>query len=195
VFWNRLIVALAIIAIAAVGGVALQSRGLAHGPSAPRSTFTSSQAKLFKEFALYNAGNDVAGLPLVAILRRNDPPTNWVSFIYGDCTPTGGAGCAPPAEVQIWPACRRNPAIFAKSVGAPRAESTISIRGVPAAFYEEGTRLEIQTGRSTVVIFGESRELISQVAAALRGVNRLVTASDRLPPPAPGAVDGKLPCA
>ena len=77
--------------------------------------------------------------------------------------------------------------------GALTPETT-SIRGVPAAFFEDGHRLEIQTGTSTVVVFARSRDEVLQVASALRGVNLPVQASDRLPQPAAGALDGKLGC-
>lgn len=110
------------------------------------------------------------------------------------CTPRGGAGCAPPAEVQIWPLCLRNPAVFAASATAPQVDEQISVRGVPAQFYGE-YRLELQTGRSNVVIFGESRSLILRIAAALRGVNVPVSSSERLPAPDVQATGAALGCA
>ena len=45
---------------------------------------------------LYNAGERVDGLPLAAVLRREDT-AEFVSFIYGDCVAGDDAGCAPPA--------------------------------------------------------------------------------------------------
>ncbi len=56
---------------------------------------------------LYSAGDRVDGLPLAAVLRRDDA-AEFVSFVYGDCVAGDDAGCAPPAEIQVWPACRRN---------------------------------------------------------------------------------------
>jgi hypothetical protein len=51
--------------------------------------------------------------------------------------------------------------------GSPTADET-TVRGVPAAYFEGGNRLEIQTGTSTVVIFANHP---ATVADALRGVN------------------------
>lgn len=68
------------------------------------------------------------------------------------------------------------------------------VRGTTAAFFEGGSRLEIQTGTTTVVIFAFSKRKALAVAENLRGLNVPVSVGDRLPPPAPGAVEGTLPC-
>jgi hypothetical protein len=68
------------------------------------------------------------------------------------------------------------------------------VRGVPAATFEDGQRLEIQTGKSTVVIFGDSPEFVRALASALRGLNNGVPAAAALPQPANGALDGTLAC-
>ena len=77
-------------------------------------------------------------------------------------------------------------------LGGPVPRKT-RIRGVPAAYFEGGYRLEIQTGESTVVIFG-SRSRIRAAIAALEGLNVGIGPGQDLPPPAPGALDGSLPC-
>jgi hypothetical protein len=53
--------------------------------------------------------------------------------------------------------------------------------------------MEIFTGRTTIVVFGNERSLIKVAARELREVHRNQAAS-RLPPPAPGSLEGKLPC-
>jgi hypothetical protein len=159
----------------------------------PASSVTLEQARAFDEFPLYSAGERADALPLTAVLRRDDT-ASYVSFVYGDCTPEDDAGCAPPAEIQVWPGCRRNLALYdAGSLVAPGLERT-TIRGVPAAFLDDGTRLEIQTGRSTVVIFANSRTRAVRIAGALRAVNGSVAAGMPLPQPAPGALEGRLDC-
>ena len=146
----------------------------------------------FDDFPLYDAGDQVDGLPLTAVLRR-DGTADFVSFVYGDCAARDDEGCAPPVEVQVWPACRRNLDLYASGrPGTPVPEPTTA-RGVPAAFLDDGTRLELQTGRSTVVVFADSRARVLRVAYALRPVGARAL-SGPLPPPAPGAVQGTLPC-
>jgi hypothetical protein len=167
--------------------------GAPHGDKviAPKSTFSLGAAREFDGFPVYNAGPSVDGFPLVAVLRRTDGPTNYISFIYGTCQVTGDDGCAPPIEVQVWPACVRNPFLYDSS--GPANTKTV-VRGVPAAVFEDGLRLEIQTGAATVVIFARDPSQVSLIARALRGVNVPVQAEEGLPAPAAGALTGKLNC-
>ena len=164
------------------------------GDGKPKSTFSLDEARSFTDFPVYYAGDAAAGAPLVAVLRRNDT-ADYVSFVYGECDATDETGCAPAAEVQVWPACRRNPSMYARgrSAIAPRPDPT-TVRGAPAAFFDDGARLEIQTATSTVVVFGADREAVSSIAGALRGVNADVRPGQPFPRPAPGALDGTLSC-
>lgn len=120
--------------------------------------------------------------------------------IYGTCKATSDAGCAPPLAVQVWPACERSPADY--TFGDPENESTLeptdvtTLRGVPARFYGEG-RLELSTGDVTVVLFGDSKQLVVEAAGQLRSENgaaNRVTPDQALPAPSRGAQEGTLPC-
>lgn len=162
--------------------VSVVGLGGAPGPGLPAPT----------EFPLYDAGESVDGLPLTAVLRRNGAAQH-VSFVYGDCTPADDTGCPPPVEVQVWPACRRNLHLYKGGrSGTPLPERT-TVRGAPAAFLEDGLRLELQASRSTIVVFAGSRAQVLRVARALREVGKSADGAD-LTPPAPGAVEGTLPC-
>ncbi|OFW75296.1 MAG: hypothetical protein A2Y55_03800 [Actinobacteria bacterium RBG_16_68_12] len=68
------------------------------------------------------------------------------------------------------------------------------VRGVPATLLDDGRRLEIQTGRSTVVVFGDSSERVARIAEALRQVNVPGPPAPSLPAPSPGALEGTLTC-
>jgi hypothetical protein len=187
---RKKLVILALVAVVAAGAIAVlrAARASGHDPSAPKSTFSVEQARGFRGFPLYDAGSSVDGIPLVAVLHN----ASSISFIYGDCVASDDLGCAPPAEVQVWPACVRNISLYDPQAGPPFTRS--DVRGAPAFAFEDGHRLEIQTGRSTVVVFGVTVDLVTHVAAALRGVNVPVQAGDRLPPPAAGALEGTLAC-
>ena len=121
----------------------------------PRGDLTLDEARAFDEFPLVYAGERVDGLPLIAILRRDDT-ARYVSFVYGDCRSSGcDGGCAPPAEIQVWPAGARNLAAYGsatRGAGAPAPERT-TIRGLPAAFFDDGTRLEIYRRASRSCVF------------------------------------------
>lgn len=190
---KRFVGALGVLVVAAVLATVLTRQAQGEEPvvAPPKSTFSMKEAVQFANFPLYSAGDSVEGLPLVAMLKN--PPAGDISFIYGDCKPTGETGCAPPIEIQVWPACKRNPSLYDESTLPTKIERTV-VRGVPAISLEDGARLEIQTGISTVVIFGRGSDEVLRVAAALQGVNVPVNAKAALPAPALGAQAGDVPC-
>jgi hypothetical protein len=135
----------------------------------PGGNFSLERARAFEEFPLYYAGEEVDGLPLTAVLRR-DEGADYVSFVYGECTSSSDSGCAPPVEVQVWPSGARSAASYEGSPGAPALERT-RIRGQPAAIVGDGTQLELYTEESTVVVFAD-RERLPAIAKALRCLRR-----------------------
>jgi hypothetical protein len=163
------------------------------GRSLSTANFSLERARAFDEFPLYSAGERVDGLPLTAVLRRDDT-ADYVSFVYGDCVADDDAGCAPPAEIQVWPACRRSLALYDGVTGESPSPERVVARGVPGAFFDRGTRLELQTGRSTVVLFADSRLRVLRIAAALRAVDGSVPAGVPLPAPAPDAMGVPMDC-
>jgi hypothetical protein len=185
-----------IVALLAIGAAAIAGAG----PGSPdgqaprgKSNFSVAEARSFADFPLYYAGDDVAGFSLTAVLREPINQTQeTVSFIYGDCSPPPDAGCAPPVVIQIWPACVRNPSLY-KGQRFPVPVPT-STRGAPAALFEGGHRLEIQTGISTVVIFGAEQSHITTVANELAGVNVAVRPGEKLPAAERAALAGTLRC-
>jgi len=143
---------------------------------------------------LFDAGEQVDGLPLTAVLGR-DGSARFVSFVYGDCRPADDVGCAPPVEVQVWPACTRHLGLYrGAELGVAGEPERAVVRGAPAAFLDGGTRLELQTGRSTVVVFAGSRARVERVAAALRTVDGSIGPGGPFPPPVPGALEGQDTC-
>jgi hypothetical protein len=194
----------AILLLLATGIIAALAGGLVwarHSDSAApylapiQSNYSVDEARDFARFPIYNAGDSVNGYPLTAV-EHDTKPAEAISFLYGDCTPPRASdgsydgGCGLPVEVQVWPACFRNPTLYGGAPGSPGPVNT-TVRGAPAAFFEGGNRLEIQTGTSTVVIFADSPET---VADALRGVNNNVPTGVDLPAPAAGAMTGDLDC-
>lgn len=170
------------------------------GTVRPKSNFSVSEAARFGDFPVFYAGQEVNGHSLTAVLRSPLGPMRKnqesVGFIYGTCEVGPGfdpGGCAPPVEISNEPACSRNLSMYGSGFGSPNPQST-RIRGTTAGFFEGGSRIEIQTGTTTVVIFAYSKREARSVARSLRGVNVAVTRGEPLPPPAPGAVEGKAHC-
>ena len=165
----------------------------------PNSNFSVAKAREFRDFPVFYAGQEVNGQELTATnheplgaMRKNQ----WsVEFSYGTCDVGPGfdpGGCSLPVSISNEPACSRNLAMYGGALAAK--PHMARVRGTTAAFFEGGSRLEIQTGTTTVVIFAFSKRSALAVAENLRGLNVPVSAGDRLPPPAPGAVEGTLPC-
>ena len=140
-----LLVALTL-AAALAGGLVWATRSKSGTPHlAPlESNYSVDEAQDFTQFPIYYAGESVNGYPLTAV-ERDTNPTQVISFLYGDCTPPVDSdghydgGCGLPVEVQVWPACFRNPGLY----GGPGSSTKTTVRGVPAAFYEGGNRLEM----------------------------------------------------
>lgn len=121
---------------------------------------------------------------------------NFVASIYGTCNATSDQGCAPPLQIQTWPACERSAADYTLEGRRLEPSEILSIRGVPARFYGSD-RLELSTGDVTVVVFGNSRALMLAAAGALRTTAtspHSVRAAENLPAPVSGSEDGTLPC-
>lgn len=169
-------------------------------------------------FEIYSAGPSVAGLPLAEADRTCESrvpaaerPANYMTYLYGHCEIVAGStGCAPPLQVQTWPACQRSLADYTFE-GEPEPYTKLPSRG-GAEVYEidfvSGPRIEVYTESSTVVVFAADRHL------ALEAVDQLIPGDEDRPPmttaeqmrgvqkqpkqplqmPVNGAIEGKLPC-
>lgn len=166
-------------------------------------------------FEIFSAGAEVSGLPLTATVRRCDiaapayeAPANRITYIYGSCEiPEGSTGCAPPLEVQTWPACQRSKAEYSFE-GRPLPFRERSRHGEAKVLEFEFAlerRIEVYTKSSTVVIFADSRELAREAVELLLPQQKgkpPVTSRAGLrgaPPqglaaPSDGAMEGKLQC-
>lgn len=108
-----------------------------------------------ERFSQFNVGSSFQGYPLhdhSRICTQPDPArtlasggdidpdslgrSNFDSHVYGTCVPEPDQACAPPLEVQSWPACERSAADY--NAGLPGAahpidpSETLRVRGVPA---------------------------------------------------------------
>ena len=112
---------------------------------------------------LYFAGDRVDGFPLVAILSRDDT-AQFVSFVYGDCDPRDDLGVCATGEVQVWPACRRNLALYEDaSASGGSAGADHCARSARRARRRHATRARDRG--ATVVVFGDSRERVLRLPA------------------------------
>lgn len=165
-------VALISVAVALVAGSAALA-GASPRRSDVNGNFTLAWAKAFDEFPVYYLGESFGGLPLSAIYRIDDRPfpgeavrRDDVTFVYGSCVAERGSGCLPPLQVQSWSACERPRGLYPYA-----ADEIFTMDGKPAAIYEEGRRLELAAGRTTVVLYASDPKELRSAAAALRPIN------------------------
>jgi dipeptidyl aminopeptidase/acylaminoacyl peptidase len=143
---------------------------------------TLADARRFDRFGLYWVGRRFEQFILSSISREVTSAPGGrgpvVSLFYGGF------------QIQLWPACARVPAHVHGG-----AEGRISVRGVEGFVFEGGNRLEVVTGKTTIVIFGERHQVV-RVARALRALNPPVArgGAGALPRPAAGALAGELRC-
>lgn len=128
-----------------------------------------------------NLGPLIDGLPLVSSANLCNPVAPGkpatVPFslaVYGDCTPAPEEGCAPPLEIQTWPECRRNMASYSITDAAgnqqpyPHVQSALAATpAIPVATFDQGTRTEIYTGPSTIVVFAENPSVMQRAVQAI----------------------------
>ena len=184
--------ALSVVVAAAVGvsawAIGASADAGSRPPAAPRSTFSVDLGAAFSAFPLLWLGREFSRHPLVAVVRhaaRAAPapgarPTDYVSFVYGDCDPRPH-GCAPPLEVQVWNGCARRAGVASPLGGE---HTPVVVRGARAFHVREGDgahRLEIAAAGATVVIFGPSRDGVVAAAAVLRGLNFALDRDDAMP--------------
>lgn len=164
--------------------------GCADRPADPSQLLTT--AKSFDRHRAYHLGTSFEGLPLTAAPDARGGPAGGnpgVDFVYGTCDPGGGlfadGGCAPPLSVQTWSACERSIA------GLDVPYRRMTVRGVPAAAVDGDTRLEVQTGDVTVVVFATTRHLAWRAAHGLRSLDGRIAPRQELPAPVAGALAGR----
>ena len=185
--------------IAVAGGL---SAAIAESSARPRNPASDAAARA-TPYQVFFLGSSFEGLKLSGRIRRLEKPqpgeafgADFFSYLYGTCkTSAKDPTCPIPLEVQSWAACKRNRSVYRLTpAGEPLPRKDTTIRGVPASHFEEGFRLEVYTGRTTVVIFGNSSAQITRAALEMRSVDGKIKPREPLPPPAPGALTGELAC-
>lgn len=154
---------------------------------------TVIEAREFRGYRVFWLGERFRSQELTHAARGERKRRATFEFIYGDCDAGPDGGCAPPYSLQNYHACARNLA----SYDGLRPKRRKSIRG--AAVYEFGDggffdRLEVYTGRTTVVIWAPTFAKARRVARMLDSINVELGRDDPLGPPARGALSGELRC-
>jgi hypothetical protein len=178
----------AILLVVAIGATMAYLPDASGDDVRPKGNTTLADARRFRGFPVYFAGQAAAGYPLVAIMRidRSSPaPHTEFTFIYGTCRPRYQA-CSPPLTIISWPACYRYETRYSID-----REERMRVRGVPARLFRGFPRLELYPRATTIVIQGSVRRTaLLSIAGSIRSVNRRIPARAPLPPRPPYVATG-----
>lgn len=167
-------------------------------------------------FEVFSAGPAVAGVPMIAAVRRCDAGaladesrSNYLAYVYGRCQdePHSGDSCVPPLQIRSYPACERTFVDYSFE-GKPLPHKELPPIDGAKVFEIEflvDHRIEIYTGTSTIVISAADWSLAEEALQLLRGQpdgERPATAAPslesksqgRLEAPVKAAIEGDLPC-
>lgn len=153
-----------------------------------------NNAEKFEGFPLYWLGDTFEGHDIETISGLGDQGSPVV-LIYGTCTLSGGLEptCALPLQLQISPLCAQ-----LDSVARAQNWRTRRIRGAPVGtidgapvLFTSRTQIKVYRGEGT-----DSGSALRALAAlrSLNDVSPVVSASDPIPPPAPGVLGGTRAC-
>jgi hypothetical protein len=108
---------------------------------------------------------------------RHQVELDYVSVMYGGCELNDSddtRSCALPLEIQTWRGCNRTLSDIDYGPGIPVEYEPLSIGGATAVVFPDG-RIEIYTGSSTIVVFGDSPDRASRAARLMSSANRLAS--------------------
>jgi hypothetical protein len=153
---------------------AFTSAGCRHG-----AAITAGYFELGAKFRGLAASREIAECLRARSRIAVSGPLRQVGYVYqtyGTCN-YRLQPCYDPLEVQTWPECARDPNSYTPERGMSRGkEPTLNPRQLvkiktapelPAASYNEGTRIELYGGGSTVVVFTHDPALARRAAQAL----------------------------
>jgi len=152
-----------------------------------------NSAAEFERFPVYWLGDEFEGRELTGVTAQ-DWSTAAV-LTYGTCEPGGGSepSCTPPLQVQIFPLC-----YHLDAVALPSKERRRTIRGAPVG-KQDGAPV-LLTRRTQIKVYrGEGSDSgmplrALNVLRSLNTVSPVISATDPIPPPPPGVLDGERPC-
>ncbi|MGI8801757.1 MAG: hypothetical protein ACR2KV_06230 [Solirubrobacteraceae bacterium] len=176
------------VTLAAVLIIALA--GCSTHPALPITSADLGLARQFDLFTFYWVGTDFHGIQLTAAdSKREYDASVGVRAYYGNCRKSplvSTSGCRLPLEIAT---------VLYKphsNEGLGARQETL-IRGVPAEIYNDGSSIELYTGRLAIDIYAESPGLARAAAEALVPLNRAAPATRALEPPRlPPGVDPRV---
>jgi WD40 repeat protein len=168
--------------------------------TAPLAVAGLARARRSRAYPLVWLGAEYRGRRVTAVLRSDysgrlpgvprAPRVRNTTFIYGDCAAAPAGDDCRRIDIQVWPVCAVPPP---GHPGRLQPMRRVAVAGAVADLY--GGQWDLYTGSIVVRGFFTGR-LAMNVMRSLRGLNALAggVRPGALPPPAPGVLEGTLPC-
>ena len=147
-------------------------------------------------FTAYYAGFRIAGFILSYSVSTCEPPmeagdpgSHSVSYGYGSCDATIGS-CATPVTITSRPLCEAHAKLYRDENGTELPHTASTLKGVPAASYNNATTTDLYTGSTAISINSASAATTTAIVNAIRRAPASDIPADGLPllrwPAAPG---------
>lgn len=138
-------------------------------------------------FTPYYAGATVAGFSLSYSVSSCDPPAeagdpgaHSVSYGYGTCDSTAGA-CGTPVTITSRPLCEAHDKLYRDESGTELPHTSSTLKGVPAASYNNATTTDLYTGTTAISINSASATTTTAIVNAIRRAPASDVPADGLP--------------
>jgi hypothetical protein len=151
-------------------------------------------SKQFRTFPLYWVGGRFERWKLTTIDGLNGP-AQFVTFVYGTCTPHDGdePSCTPPLQIQVSPLCHQLAAVARAPIWKRRR-----IRGAPVGTIDSAPVL-FTAGAQVKVYRGEGSDPGAAIRAlgGIRSINDVppvIHEKSAIPAPPESVLAGRRPC-
>jgi hypothetical protein len=138
-------------------------------------------------FTPYYAGATVAGFSLTYSVSSCDPPfeagdpgAHSVSYGYGTCDSTVDS-CGTPVTITSRPLCEAHAKLYRDESGTELAHTSPTLKGVPAASYNNATTTDLYTGTTAISINSASATTTTAIVNAIRRAPASDIPADGLP--------------
>jgi hypothetical protein len=138
-------------------------------------------------FTSYYAGAAIAGFRLTYSVSSCEPPAevddpgfHSVSYGYGTCDSTVDS-CGTPVTITSRPLCEAHAKLYRDENGTELPHTSPTLKGVPAASYNNATTTDLYTGTTAISINSASAATTAAVVNAIRRAPASDVPADGLP--------------
>lgn len=113
-------------------------------------------------------------------VEAGDPGAHSVTYGYGTCDATVDS-CGMPVTITSRPLCQAHAKLYRDENGVELAHASSTLKGVPAASYNNATTTDLDTGTTTISINSASATTTTAIVNAIRAAPITDVPADGLP--------------